>query len=73
MEPIKHECGIAMIRLLKSQEYYQKKYDTETARAVADYANNGNWRDFTHFEETLYQKKTGEFFLYGEHLHLFSM
>lgn len=43
-----------------------KKYDTETARAVADYANNGNWRDFTHFEETLYQKKTGEFFLYGE-------
>ncbi|MBR4218984.1 MAG: amidophosphoribosyltransferase [Bacteroidales bacterium] len=30
MEPIKHECGIAMIRLLKSQEYYQKKYDTET-------------------------------------------
>jgi amidophosphoribosyltransferase len=25
-EPIKHECGIAMIRLLKPLEYYQKKY-----------------------------------------------
>lgn len=26
MELIKHECGIAMIRLLKPIEYYQKKY-----------------------------------------------
>ena len=26
MEQIKHECGIAMIRLLKPIEYYQKKY-----------------------------------------------
>ncbi|MCM1519722.1 MAG: hypothetical protein NC098_02945 [Lachnoclostridium sp.] len=26
MEPLKHECGIAMIRLLKPLEYYKKKY-----------------------------------------------
>ena len=26
MELIKHECGVAMIRLLKSPEYYRKKY-----------------------------------------------
>ena len=29
MEPIKHECGIAMIRLLKPIEYYKEKYGTE--------------------------------------------
>jgi len=29
MEPIKHECGIAMIRLLKPIEYYKKKYGTD--------------------------------------------
>ena len=28
MEPIKHECGVAMVRLLKPLEYYQKKYGT---------------------------------------------
>jgi amidophosphoribosyltransferase len=27
---IKHECGIALIRLLKPLEYYQKKYGTKT-------------------------------------------
>ncbi|MCH5230222.1 MAG: amidophosphoribosyltransferase [Muribaculaceae bacterium] len=26
MEPLKHECGIAMIRLLKPIEYYKEKY-----------------------------------------------
>ena len=26
MEPLKHECGIAMIRLLKPLEYYKRKY-----------------------------------------------
>lgn len=26
MEPLKHECGIAMIRLRKPLDYYQKKY-----------------------------------------------
>ena len=28
MEQLKHECGVAMIRLLKPLEYYQKKYGT---------------------------------------------
>lgn len=26
MEPLKHECGVALIRLLKPLEYYQQKY-----------------------------------------------
>lgn len=28
MDPLKHECGVAMVRLLKPLEYYQKKYGT---------------------------------------------
>ncbi len=28
MEPLKHECGVAMIRLLKPLEYYKQKYGT---------------------------------------------
>ncbi len=28
METLKHECGVAMIRLLRPLEYYQKKYGT---------------------------------------------
>lgn len=28
MEPLKHECGVAMIRLLKPIEYYKEKYGT---------------------------------------------
>ena len=28
MEELKHECGVAMIRLLKPLEYYQEKYGT---------------------------------------------
>nr|WP_315347136.1 amidophosphoribosyltransferase [Hoylesella enoeca] len=28
MEPLKHECGVAMVRLLKPLEYYQHKYGT---------------------------------------------
>ena len=27
-DPIKHECGVVMIRLRKPLEYYQKKYGT---------------------------------------------
>ena len=27
-DELKHECGIAMIRLLKPLEYYQEKYST---------------------------------------------
>ena len=29
MEPLKHECGVAMIRLLKPLPYYERKYGTE--------------------------------------------
>ena len=29
MEELKHECGVAMIRLLKPLEYYRNKYGTE--------------------------------------------
>ena len=30
MEQLKHECGVAMIRLLKPLDYYEKKYGTWT-------------------------------------------
>lgn len=30
MEPLKHECGVAMIRLRKPLEYYEKKYGSVT-------------------------------------------
>lgn len=43
-----------------------KVYDTTTAKEMASYSNAGSWRDFSHYEETLYLKKTGEFFLFGE-------
>ena len=43
-----------------------KVYDTEKAKAVGAWSNGGTWRDFDHREETLYRKKTGEFFLHGE-------
>lgn len=43
-----------------------KLYDTDTARRLGDYDNGGSWSDFGHFEEALYVKKTGEYFLHGE-------
>ena len=43
-----------------------RSYDTETAREVASWGNAGGRNDFAHLEETLYQKKNGEFFLFGE-------
>ena len=42
-----------------------KRYDTNRARKVAEYSEGGV-RDFHHFTETLYRKKTGEYFIYGE-------
>ena len=42
-----------------------KMYNTETATEVA-YNGFSYPSDFHYFEETLYQKKTGEFFIYGE-------
>lgn len=41
-----------------------KKYNTETAKEMAC-VSYGAKRDFQFWEEILYQKKTGEFFLYG--------
>lgn len=43
-----------------------KMYDTETAKELGSWSNGGGWNDFHHTEETLYRKKTGEFFLFGE-------
>lgn len=43
-----------------------KLYNTETAQEVSSYSTNDSWRDFSHVEETLYKKRTGEYFLFGE-------
>jgi len=43
-----------------------KKYDTDTATKLVEWNNGYGYNDFAYCEETLYQKKTGEFFLYGE-------
>jgi len=42
-----------------------KLYNTETATEIADWRNGPDKGDFRYVEETLYQKKNGEFFLYG--------
>ena len=42
-----------------------KMYNTETAKRIAN-RSYSNPRDFNYVSETLYRKKTGEFFLYGE-------
>lgn len=42
-----------------------KRYDTDTAKKIGDdYYSNP--RDFNYWEETLYRKNTGEYFLHGE-------
>lgn len=43
-----------------------KRYDTETAELCAEWENSFGYTDFNWCRERLYQKKTGEFFLYGE-------
>ncbi|MBQ8935890.1 MAG: hypothetical protein IJ049_05805 [Oscillospiraceae bacterium] len=43
-----------------------KKYSTTTAEELASYSNMYDFRNFDYFSETLYRKKSGEFFLYGE-------
>ena len=43
-----------------------RRYDTEAAKEVARARSSVGRRDFHWWEETLYQKRTGEFFLYGE-------
>lgn len=41
-----------------------KSYDTGTAAEVG-HMSYGSTSDFRYFEETLYKKRTGEYFLYG--------
>ena len=43
-----------------------KLYDTEKAQRLASWENIQDIRSFSHMEETLYRKRTGEFFLHGE-------
>ena len=41
-----------------------RKYDTDTAEEIAT-AKHGYKNEFSYYEETLYCKRTGEYFLYG--------
>lgn len=43
-----------------------KIYDTSTAQEAGIWSNSGSTGDFDWCRETLYRKKTGEFFLFGE-------
>ena len=44
-----------------------KMYDTATAKRLGQAHGGGqSFRDFQYWEERLYQKRTGEFFLHGE-------
>lgn len=43
-----------------------KLYDTETATKVASCYHGEGPRDFRHYSEALYRKRTGEYFLAGE-------
>lgn len=43
-----------------------KVYDTSTAKLIGEYEPNPYRNDLHYFCETLYQKKTGEFFIHGE-------
>ncbi|MBE6608145.1 MAG: hypothetical protein E7633_06300 [Ruminococcaceae bacterium] len=42
----------------------KKLYNTDTAKKIAEY-DNGDYGCFGYWEETLYLKKTGEYFLCG--------
>ena len=43
-----------------------KKYDTETAKQVGWSDSHHAHTDFQYHSETLYMKRTGEFFMHGE-------
>lgn len=43
-----------------------KLYDTDKAKLMGSYEYTARGWDLYYFEEKLYQKRTGEFFLYGE-------
>jgi len=41
-------------------------YNTDTAKLIGEFSSPGNWNDFSHYQEELFLKKSGEFFLHGE-------
>ena len=43
-----------------------KMYDTETAQEIGYRYHGEGPRDFRHYSEKLFRKRTGEYFLYGE-------
>lgn len=43
-----------------------KRYDTDTAREIARDWSPVSRTDFSFWEEALYQKRTGEYFIHGE-------
>lgn len=43
-----------------------KRYDTEKATEIGSTCHGGGPRDFHYYTETLYRKRTGEFFLHGD-------
>lgn len=42
-----------------------KRYDTNTAQFIKTYSSGLSISDFRYYDESLYLKKTGEFFLYA--------
>lgn len=42
-----------------------RRYDTDTANLIAQMESDLSRTDFRYYEESLYRKITGEFFLYG--------
>ncbi len=43
-----------------------RRYDTTTAKEIGNASYSGSVTDFQWWDETLYLKRTGEFFLYGK-------
>ena len=43
-----------------------RRYDTTTAKEIGNASYSGSVTDFQWWDETLYLKRTGEFFIYGE-------
>lgn len=44
----------------------KKLYDTSTAASIAEYSSPVSVSDFSFYRETLYRKRTGEYFIHGE-------
>lgn len=43
-----------------------RRYDSSTAQQLGSYSNGTPYMDLNYLAETLYQKRTGEFFILGE-------